>query len=66
MYRSFHDRKLGIIVTYRLQYAIEAWGNSNSLHKLQRVQKHAIRVIDNFKPQLCQNLEQIRYNLSTI
>ena len=37
------------LIHSRLQYAIEAWGNSNSLHKLQRVQKRAIRVINNKK-----------------
>ena len=31
----------------RLQYGIEAWGNSNSIHKLLRIQKRAIRVINN-------------------
>ena len=35
------------LIRSRLQCAIEAWGNSNSLHKLQRVQKRAIRVINN-------------------
>ena len=34
---------------YFLQYAIESCGDSNSLHKLQRVHKRAIRVINNLK-----------------
>ena len=35
------------LVHSRLQYGIEAWGNSNSFHKLLRIQKRAIRVINN-------------------
>ena len=35
------------LVHSRLQYGIEAWGNSNSIHKLLRIQKRAIRVINN-------------------
>ena len=35
------------LVHSRLQYGIEAWGNSNSIHKLPRIQKRAIRVINN-------------------
>ena len=35
------------LIHSRLQYGIEAWGNSNSIHKLLRVQKRAIRVIKN-------------------
>ena len=37
------------LIHSRLQYANEAWGNSNSLHKLQGVQKRAIRVTNNKK-----------------
>ena len=37
------------LIQSRLQYGIEAWGNSNSMHKLLRVQKRAIRVINNTK-----------------
>ena len=37
------------LIHSRLQYGIEAWGNSNSIHKLLRVQKRAIRVINNNK-----------------
>ena len=37
------------LIHSRLQYAIEAWGNSNSLNKLQRVQNRAIRVMNNNK-----------------
>ena len=37
------------LIHSRLQYGIEAWGNSNSIHKLLRVQKRAIRVINNKK-----------------
>ena len=32
------------LIHSRLQYGIEAWGNSNSIHKLLRVQKRAVRV----------------------
>ena len=35
------------LVHSRLQYGIEAWGNSNSIQKLRRIQKRAIRVIHN-------------------
>ena len=35
------------LVHSRLQYGIEAWGNSNNVHKLLRIQKRAIRVINN-------------------
>ena len=35
------------LVHSRLQYGIEAWGNSNIIHKLLRIQKRAIRVIHN-------------------
>ena len=35
------------LVHSRLQYGIEAWGNSNSIHKLLRIQKPAIGVINN-------------------
>ena len=34
------------LIHSRLQFAIEAWRNPNSLHKLQRVQKCAMRVIN--------------------
>ena len=44
------------LIHSRLQYAIEAWGNSNSLHKLQRVQKRAIRVINNTNSDIIQIL----------
>ena len=37
------------LIQSRLQYGIEACGNSNSMHKLLRVQKRAIRVIHNTK-----------------
>ena len=37
------------LIHRRLRYGIEAWGNSNSIHKLSRVQKRDIRVINSLK-----------------
>ena len=44
------------LIQSRLQYGIEAWGNSNSIHKLLRVQKRAIRVINNKNTDIIQIL----------